>query len=503
MGVKIIRRVVNKVHARKMETKTSTSSVSDGIEIFHNNFVVLDPTSNFLRTTGGVSDAMTGDGQCVGDENNLKGISIKMMVELNERYSDVTHHLILLCSSKGDTPSLERFLDPGPRALTSTFFVGPTLASFSFPDHLMSGQAQATQVEGQTAQVQQEYYREEKHEHKTLDTKLLAPKSWAFWMVVVNHNSHRLTDHDKCVVESLNHIIRHQNVVVALFEQLLDHHQDTDTDEDTQTVMVSLQYIVSANDSSKSALDDFGQKWKITAAQIEVNRKFVHTHNRDHANMSAGPDIYDNYKRQVNAYGETRVYKRVSGQLVPKPAGAPKTDWREGTGLGNGGYHPPTTVPSLQLPQFNERLRSLKCSVFSTKKEHRSCLTISKVPELSNYVSPSVSCFQEFFVAREHQVCSPQVPRKGNDGSILSPMGRSWSQSGDPEGSSLCAETFGAKICRPSGRRVCDQRTSQGQTHRNIPGPCSGRRTVPLQIKGSHSSGQGQSTHRACPLQHQ
>jgi hypothetical protein len=59
MGVEIIHRVVNKVHARKMETKTSTSSVSDGIEIFHNNFVVLDPTSNFLRTTVGASDSMT------------------------------------------------------------------------------------------------------------------------------------------------------------------------------------------------------------------------------------------------------------------------------------------------------------------------------------------------------------------------------------------------------------------------------------------------------------
>ncbi len=65
----------------------------------------------------------------------------------------------------------------------------------------------------------------------------------------------------------------------------------------------------------------------------------------------------------------------------------------------------------------------------------------------------------------------------------------------------LCAETFGAEICRPTSRRLCDQRSSQGQTHRSIPGPCSRRGTVPLQIKGSHSSGQGQAAHRACPLQ--
>jgi hypothetical protein len=48
---------------------------------------------------------MTGDGNRTGDEFTLKGISIKMMVELNERYSDVTHRLILVRSAKGDTPT--------------------------------------------------------------------------------------------------------------------------------------------------------------------------------------------------------------------------------------------------------------------------------------------------------------------------------------------------------------------------------------------------------------
>jgi hypothetical protein len=88
--------------------------------------------------------------------------------------------------------------------------------------------------------------------------------------------------------------------------------------------------------------------------------------------MAAGPGIYDNYKRQVNAYGETSVYKRDCGQLVPKPAVANKTDWRDGSaaraakpkkqapqqqmtaalaparpqsGRGNGGHRPPATVP--------------------------------------------------------------------------------------------------------------------------------------------------------------
>jgi len=97
--------MVNKILARKMETKTSTSSVTDGTEIFHNNFIILDPTSNFLRTVNGAADPMTGDGNRIGDQITVKGISLKMMVELNERFSDVTFRLMLVRSSKGDTPT--------------------------------------------------------------------------------------------------------------------------------------------------------------------------------------------------------------------------------------------------------------------------------------------------------------------------------------------------------------------------------------------------------------
>jgi hypothetical protein len=111
------------------------------------------------------------------------------------------------------------------------------------------------------------------------------------------------------------------------------------------SVLTDLQYIVSANDSSKSALDDFGQKWKHTAAQFELNRKFVSTHNPDDEIMTTGPDIYDNYKSQVNAYGETSVYNRDSGQLVPKWLRPLFPYVPKGAGRGNGRYHPPATVP--------------------------------------------------------------------------------------------------------------------------------------------------------------
>ena len=96
------------------------------------------------------------------------------------------------------------------------------------------------------------------------------------------------------------------------------------------SVFTDLQYLASANDSSKSTLDDFEQKWKHTPAQFERNRRFALSHNPDDENMTSGPVIYDNYKRLVNTYGETSVYKRDCGQLVPKPVVATKTDWCEG-----------------------------------------------------------------------------------------------------------------------------------------------------------------------------
>jgi hypothetical protein len=234
----------------------------------------------------------------------------------------------------------------------------------------MSAETEAAQAEVQAAQVELEYHREEKRENKAMDAKLVVPKfnpnlivraydenlsngsaksgggdhqfpvvlffahvstrvaapigepilsgeypqmvkNWGFWMSSTNPNSHRLTDHDKCVVESFNHIIRHQNAVAVLVEKLLEYHQPNDTDENTQAAMTSvftvLQYIATANDSSKSTLDDFGQKWKHNVVQFELNRRFACAHNPDDESMDEGPGIYDNYKSQVNAYGETSV----------------------------------------------------------------------------------------------------------------------------------------------------------------------------------------------------
>lgn len=103
--VKKMRQVAKSVVNKNIETKVATHTSVDGIEIFHNLFVTLDST--LLATAQGVTD---NDGvnmisNRVGDEVNLRGVSLKMMIELNERYSDVTHRLLVVKAARGDTPT--------------------------------------------------------------------------------------------------------------------------------------------------------------------------------------------------------------------------------------------------------------------------------------------------------------------------------------------------------------------------------------------------------------
>ena len=58
-----IARVVNKMLSKKIETKESTSTSVDGVEVYHNNFVILDTRALFLRTDVGTADTMDGIGR--------------------------------------------------------------------------------------------------------------------------------------------------------------------------------------------------------------------------------------------------------------------------------------------------------------------------------------------------------------------------------------------------------------------------------------------------------
>ena len=74
------------------------------MEISHNNFVVM--TNTPLQTIQGDGDQDAGQGQRIGDKINLKGLSIRFMTELNERYSDCSFRFLFVKSAKGDTPTI-------------------------------------------------------------------------------------------------------------------------------------------------------------------------------------------------------------------------------------------------------------------------------------------------------------------------------------------------------------------------------------------------------------
>lgn len=90
---------------KSVETKKANYTTTDGNEIYHNNFITLTP--NILATTQGTADPQgpTNQNCRIGDEVMLRGVSLRMMVELNERYSDVTLRLMVIRAAKGDTPT--------------------------------------------------------------------------------------------------------------------------------------------------------------------------------------------------------------------------------------------------------------------------------------------------------------------------------------------------------------------------------------------------------------
>jgi len=103
MGAKKVQAMINRSLAKNIETKTGIRPCTDGVEIGHNNFQYV--SNSLLQTTQGDGDEENTVGQRVGDKIHLKGISIKGMLELNERYSDVTFRIMIIKSAKGDIPT--------------------------------------------------------------------------------------------------------------------------------------------------------------------------------------------------------------------------------------------------------------------------------------------------------------------------------------------------------------------------------------------------------------
>jgi hypothetical protein len=89
--------------SKTIETKSGVRQISDGVEYLHNNLYKI--SNDFLHTTSGTMDVENNVGQRIGDKITLSGVSFTMMLELNERYSDVTYRMFIVRSAKGDTPT--------------------------------------------------------------------------------------------------------------------------------------------------------------------------------------------------------------------------------------------------------------------------------------------------------------------------------------------------------------------------------------------------------------
>jgi len=98
-----IRKIARDTLMKNAETIKSVTSISDGQQIAHNSYISL--ADNLVRcTTGDDNPNNTNTQNRIGDQVTLRGVSIKFMVELNERYSDVTFRLMVIKSSRDDNP---------------------------------------------------------------------------------------------------------------------------------------------------------------------------------------------------------------------------------------------------------------------------------------------------------------------------------------------------------------------------------------------------------------
>jgi len=91
---------------KNAESKNSVFTSSDYRQIEHNNFINLAP-NNILATNQGLGDPENSQLlNRIGDQITLMKVQFRMMIELNERYSDVTYRILLVRSPRGDTPTV-------------------------------------------------------------------------------------------------------------------------------------------------------------------------------------------------------------------------------------------------------------------------------------------------------------------------------------------------------------------------------------------------------------
>ena len=83
----------------------------------------------------------------------------------------------------------------------------------------------------------------------------LCDKYWDFWITAQNTYAYKLSEHEKCNIEVIKQVIRHQNADILQFEQLLEHHQDIDTDE--VTVVGTLQCLYTVDNDCQRSVHEY------------------------------------------------------------------------------------------------------------------------------------------------------------------------------------------------------------------------------------------------------
>lgn len=90
--------------ARNIETKSSNHTVAT-TNVTHNRISIID--AGLFNTSQGDQDNMLTDTlNRTGDEINLRGISLRFLLEMQQSHSDVTYRCMLIKAAKGDTPTL-------------------------------------------------------------------------------------------------------------------------------------------------------------------------------------------------------------------------------------------------------------------------------------------------------------------------------------------------------------------------------------------------------------
>lgn len=99
----LVRNIAKDTIMANAETIKSVSTITDGQQIAHNSYISL--ADNLLTCSNGDDNPNnTNVSNRIGDQISLKGVSIKFMVELNERFSDVTFRLMVIKTSRDDNP---------------------------------------------------------------------------------------------------------------------------------------------------------------------------------------------------------------------------------------------------------------------------------------------------------------------------------------------------------------------------------------------------------------